>query len=113
MCTDLTISCDSWERNAPYDIVPRPVPGDALDPIACYLGREHVDTLVTHPYASPLFGSLDGLPPMLLQTGEVEVLRDEADLLAHKARRAGVRVVHEVYQDAVRLGLFIDFVSVC
>jgi acetyl esterase/lipase len=40
---------------------------------------------------------------MLIQSGEVEVLKDEADLLAHKARKAGVHVEHEVYDDAVRL----------
>jgi acetyl esterase/lipase len=98
---DLTLSCDSWDRNAPYDIIPRPMPGDSLDPVACYLGAEHVASLVTHPYASPLFGDFRGLPPLLVQTGEVEVLRDEHDLLAAKARRAGVQVVHETYEDCV------------
>ncbi|KAI0033817.1 Alpha/Beta hydrolase protein, partial [Vararia minispora EC-137] len=100
---DLTLSCDSWDRNSRYDIVPRPVPGDLLDPVVCYLGVEHVDALVTHPYASPLFGEFRGLPPLLLQSGEVEVLRDEHVLLAAKARRAGVHVVQETYDDAIHV----------
>lgn len=56
---------------------------------------------ITHPYASPLFGNFEGLPPMLIQAGDCEVLRDEVTLLAHKATLAGVEVVHEVYEDAV------------
>lgn len=101
---DLTLSCDSWDRNAPFDIVPRPVPGDLLDPIACYLGEEHAPgALLTHPYASPLFGAFEGLPPLLIQSGEAEVLRDECGLLAHKARAAGVQVELEVYSDQVHV----------
>lgn len=99
---DLTMSCDSWELNAQYDIVPKPLPGDHLNPIACYLG-EHMEKYLTHPYASPLFGDLKGLPPMLIQAGDAEVLRDEITLLAHKATLAGVEVRHELYEDAVSI----------
>lgn len=97
---DLTMSCDSWDSNALYDIVPRPVPGDHLNPVACYLG-EHMEKYLTHPYASPLFGDFTSLPPLLIQAGEVEVLRDEITLLAHKATLAGVEVQHELYEDCV------------
>ncbi|KZT08648.1 uncharacterized protein LAESUDRAFT_648554 [Laetiporus sulphureus 93-53] len=99
---DLTMSCDSWDSNAEYDIVPRPIPGDHLNPIACYLG-EHMEKYLTHPYASPLFGDLKGLPPMLVQAGECEVLRDEITLFAHKAKMSGVEVRHELYADAVHV----------
>lgn len=94
------MSCESWESNAQYDIVPMPQPGDHLNPIACYLG-EHMEKYLTHPYASPLFGDFKGLPPLLIQAGEVEVLRDEITLLAHKATLAGVEVRHELYEDMV------------
>lgn len=100
LTTDLTMSCESWESNAQYDIVPMPQPGDHLNPIACYLG-EHMEKYLTHPYASPLFGDFKGLPPLLIQAGEVEVLRDEITLLAHKATLAGVEVRHELYEDMV------------
>ncbi|THH02316.1 hypothetical protein EW026_g516 [Hermanssonia centrifuga] len=99
---DLTMSCDSWDSNARYDVVPMPEPGDHLNPIACYLG-EHMEKYLTHPYASPLFGDLRGLPPLLIQGGDAEVLRDEITLLAHKASLAGVEVRHELYEDAVHV----------
>ena len=94
------MSCDSWESNAQFDIVPMPQPGDHMNPIACYLG-EHMEKYLTHPYASPLFGDLKGLPPLLIQGGDSEVLRDEITLLAHKATLSGVKVRHELYEDAV------------
>ena len=94
------MSCDSWDSNAKYDVVPMPQPGDHLNPIACYLG-EHMEKYLTHPYASPLFGDFTGLPPLLIQSGDAEVLRDESTLLALKATLAGVQVRHELYEDAV------------
>jgi len=81
---DLTLSCDSWESNAPYDAVPFPVMDSHMNPIALYFGAQMAD-YITHPYASPLFGTFEGLPPLLIQAGEAEVLRDENLLLAHKA----------------------------
>lgn len=54
---DLTMSCDSWDSNAAFDVVPRPDADDPLNPVACYLGwGESMKKYVTHPYASPLFG---------------------------------------------------------
>ncbi|KAF8272870.1 Alpha/Beta hydrolase protein [Lactarius quietus] len=97
---DLTRSCDSWDSNSSFDIVPIPSNGDHLDPVACYLGS-NMELYLTHPYASPLFGDFTGLPPLLIQAGESEVLRDEITLLAHKATLAGVQVMHELYEDAV------------
>ncbi len=99
---DLTRSCDSWDSNASFDIVPIPANGDHLDPVACYLGS-NMERYLTHPYASPLFGDFTSLPPLLIQAGESEVLRDEVTLLAHKATLAGVRIMHELYEDAVSL----------
>ena len=61
-----------------------------------------MEKYLTHPYASPLFGDFKGLPPMLIQAGEAEVLRDENTLLAHKATMAGVEVRYELFEDMVR-----------
>ncbi|KAH9858344.1 Alpha/Beta hydrolase protein [Lenzites betulinus] len=107
---DLTMSCESWESNAKFDIIPMPQPGDHLNPIACYLG-EHMEKYLTHPYASPLFGDFKGLPPLLIQAGEVEVLRDEITLLAHKATMAGVEVRHELYEDMVHVFQSLPFLE--
>ncbi|CAH7687214.1 acetyl-hydrolase [Phakopsora pachyrhizi] len=100
---DLTLSCDSWETNKPYDFLPMPKPDDPLNPVKCYLGDEGIKRWVTHPYASPLFGDLHGLPPLLIQAGDAEVLRDESTLLAHKASLHGVKVIHEIYEDCVHV----------
>jgi epsilon-lactone hydrolase len=51
------------------------------------------------PYASPLHGDLSGLPPLLVQVGEAEVLRDDSTQLVDKARAAGVDATCEVSPD--------------
>ncbi|ESK92686.1 putative lipase esterase from carbohydrate esterase family ce10 [Moniliophthora roreri MCA 2997] len=99
---DLTMSCESWDSNAPYDVVPIPAPDDHLNPVALYLG-DNMEQYMTHPYASPLFGDFRGLPPLLIQAGDSEVLRDEITLLTHKATLAGVNVRHELYEDAIHV----------
>ncbi|KAF8846132.1 alpha/beta-hydrolase [Paxillus ammoniavirescens] len=99
---DLTLSCPSWDTNSACDIVPTPGPTAHLHPVVMYLG-DGLEEYLTHPYASPLFGNFDDLPPLLIQCGEAEVLRDEIMLLSHKASLAGVHVQHEMYEDAVHV----------
>lgn len=70
-----------------------------MNPIASLLGASKVKDLITHPYVSPLFGDFHDFPPLLIQCGDAECLRDEGTLLAHKASLAGVQVYHEVYED--------------
>ena len=96
---DLTMSCASWDTNQPYDYLPQPDDDDHMNPVKCFLGPEGQRKWITHPYASPLFGDFTGFPPLLIQCGDAEVLRDEGTLLAHKASRAGVHVEHEIYED--------------
>lgn len=72
---------------------------DHMNPIASLLGASNVKKLITHPYVSPLFGDFHDFPPLLIQCGDAECLRDEGTLLAHKASLAGVQVYHEVYED--------------
>ncbi|KAG0150359.1 hypothetical protein CROQUDRAFT_652542 [Cronartium quercuum f. sp. fusiforme G11] len=108
---DLTMSCDSWETNQAFDFLPMPKPDDPINPVKCYLGEEGIKKYITHPYVSPLFGDLHGLPPLLIQAGEAEVLRDEVTLLAHKASLHGVRVVHELYEDCVHVFQFFLFLE--
>ena len=83
----------------PYDYLRMPSGDDHMNPIASLLGAENVKKLITHPYVSPLFGDFTGFPPLLIQCGDAECLRDEGTLLAHKASLAGVQVYHEVYED--------------
>jgi monoterpene epsilon-lactone hydrolase len=44
------------------------------------------------PLASPLYGDLEGLPPLLIQVGTREALRDDAARFAAHAARSGVEV---------------------
>ena len=98
------MSCDSWDSNAEFDLVPTPTQShDSLNPVFCFLGEDGLQNYLTHPYASPLFGDMHDLPPILIQSGDAEVLRDEATLLAHKATLAGVQVRHELYEDQVHV----------
>src|SRR4051812_7242867 len=51
------------------------------------------------PLASPLFGSLSGLPPLLVQVGTADLLLSDSERLAEAAAEAGVDVVLEVRED--------------
>ncbi|KAG1757850.1 Alpha/Beta hydrolase protein [Suillus lakei] len=108
---DLTLSCESWDTNAAYDIIPTPGPTAHLHPVIMYLG-DTLEQYITHPYASPLFGKFEGLPPMLIQCGDAEVLHDEIVLLSHKASLAGVQVQLETYEDAVHVFQAFPFLNV-
>ncbi len=44
-----------------------------------------------HPLASPIFADLHGLPPILMQVADAEVLLDDTLKFAEKAQQAGVR----------------------
>jgi epsilon-lactone hydrolase len=52
---------------------------------------------VRDPLVSPVFGDFAALPPLLFQTGDTEVLRDDSVRAAERARAAGVSARLEVY----------------
>jgi acetyl esterase/lipase len=60
-----------------------------------YLG----DTSATHPYASPVYADLHGLPPLFIQAGSTEVLLDDSRRVAENARSEGVPVELQVWPD--------------
>src|SRR5690606_1793508 len=51
------------------------------------------------PLISPLYADLAGLPPLLMQVGDAEVLLDDTTRLADRARQAGVDVTCEVWPE--------------
>ena len=74
----------------------------AVDPMVQRpLTRQLSDLYVTDgnlrdPLASPLYGDLTGLPPLLIQVGERETLLDDSVRIAAIARKAGVEVTLEI-----------------
>jgi len=87
--TDLTQSGASFQTNAEYG------------PDAEYL-THWADVYLDgadprQPYASPLFGELHGLPPLLIQAGGQETMLDDASLFAAATAGAGCAVTLEVY----------------
>jgi len=82
--TDLTSSGDSIIHNEESDWM---IPPALLPAVGrAYAGDEPLD----HPYISPLFGSFEDLPPMLVHVGTTEVFLDDGRRVVNKARDAGV-----------------------
>jgi len=52
-----------------------------------------------NPLISPIYGDYKGLPPMLIQVGDAEILLDDATRVAERARSAGVKVELEAWPD--------------
>jgi monoterpene epsilon-lactone hydrolase len=61
--------------------------------------RKYLGSADSHyALASPLFGDLRGLPPLLIQVGTDERLLDDAKQYADRARQAGVSVELEIFE---------------
>jgi acetyl esterase/lipase len=94
---DLTQSGETFATHAAAD----PVISKAyLDRFAgMYLG----DADPMQPLASPVFGELAGLPPVLIQVGGAETMLDESRRFAAKARQAGVEVRLDEWPEMVHV----------
>jgi monoterpene epsilon-lactone hydrolase len=87
--TDLTLASESLQT------VNDPIISARTMPVFrdLYLGK----TDPRNPLASPAFGDYSGIPPLLIQVGEHEMLRDDSIRLANKARSDGIQVKLEVW----------------
>ena len=65
--------------------------------LALYLGTGPSALTARDPRISPLIGSVEGLPPTLIQTAGLDPLRDEGLRYAGRLRAAGVPVVATDY----------------
>ncbi len=80
---DLSMSGDSLVSNASSDVMLTP---KALRTCAAlYLGQRDSQA----PLASPLFGDLRGLPPLLVHASTTEVLLSDAERLVHMVEAQG------------------------
>lgn len=75
-----------------------------VDPLISYeylrdSAQKHRGTFeASHPLASPLYGDLKGLPPLLIQVGTDERLLDDSRQFADRASQAGVPVQLEIWE---------------
>jgi acetyl esterase/lipase len=51
----------------------------------------------TNPLISPIFADFHGLPPLLIHAGEMEILREGAEIIAARCQQAGVAVTLAIY----------------
>jgi acetyl esterase/lipase len=64
-----------------------------------------------NPWISPLYGDLRGLPPLLIDVGNDECLRDDSVMFAEKAKAAGVEVTLHVVEGQIHcFPLLPDFI---
>ncbi|NVM28927.1 MAG: alpha/beta hydrolase [Candidatus Helarchaeota archaeon] len=95
--TDLANTGETVKTKAEIDPFVSP---EGLEMMAeIYLG----DADARNPLASPLYGNLQGLPPLLIQVGSAECLLDDAVRCAERAKSAGVDVTLEVWDDMIHV----------
>ncbi len=92
--TDLKCSGDSYQTNALKDIS---TPGSWDIWGDYYIGSNNPE----HPWISPLYGNLEGLPPILIQVGDHEILLDDSVAFSKKAKEAGVDITLHIWEGMV------------
>src|SRR5262249_35004723 len=70
-----------------------------LNMAKAYLGGKDPRT----PLAAPIYADLAGLPPLLIQVGTAETLLDDAARLAERAKKAGVDVTYEPWENMIHV----------
>ncbi|MGN1286870.1 MAG: alpha/beta hydrolase [Bradyrhizobium sp.] len=96
--TDLAATGASYESRAEADPIHQRAMILAL--ARNYLGK---DGDVSDPLASPLYADLTGLPPLLVQVGDRETVRDDSTELVAKAKAVGVDVELQVWDRMIHV----------
>jgi len=91
--TDMEATGQSFVTNAEVD------PSVNRDRILTIAKLYMADKDHSAPLASPIHADLTGLPPLLLQVGSIETLLDDTNVLAQRAKAAGVEVEVDVWDD--------------
>lgn len=89
---DLTQTAPSMATRAEVDAI---TSRHFLDELASMYLQD--GTAADHPIASPRFGNYEGLPPLHVQVGDAEVLRDDAFAVVEAAQKAGVDASVELW----------------
>ncbi|MCY3833363.1 MAG: alpha/beta hydrolase [Chloroflexi bacterium] len=89
---DLTLRSESIERNRERALFLRHTSLEAF----ANLYVTDADEL-SHPYASPIYGSLRGLPPIYLQGAEHDMLVDDSTRLQELARAEGAPLRYDLF----------------
>ena len=90
---DLSISSDSYKRNAQTDLILNEdvlkwFASQAFDPKRSELSRNN-------PLMDVLSGSFEGFPPIYINVSTSEVLQDDSRRVVDKAKEAGVNITFE------------------
>jgi len=96
--TELEASGDSYIARAAEDPLGKRETVLAL--ARSYMGRQ---TSVRDPLAAPLHGDLAGLPPLMIQSGERDILLDDSLRFADKAAAAGVEVTLDLWPGMIHV----------
>jgi acetyl esterase/lipase len=88
---DLTLTGRSMEERAEAD------PIFTREVLAAFVAEYLQGQAPLDPRASPLHGSLAGLPPIRIDVGEDEILLDDSTRYAERARAAGVEVTLAIW----------------
>ena len=91
--TDMEATGQSFKSNAEVD------PSITKDLVLSVAKTYLADKDPKAPLASPIHADLHGLPPLLFQVGSIESLLDDTNVLAERAKEAGVQVEVEVWDD--------------
>lgn len=95
--TDLTGASETYKSRADAD--PMITAAGITEIAGVYLAGKPA----TDPLASPLLGNLKGLPPILIQVGDAEVLLDDSRSFEKKARAAGVDCSLQVWDRMIHV----------
>lgn len=95
--SDMAVTAESLQTRKDVD----PMIGEpGLKAMASlYLGGADAKT----PLASPVYADLTGLPPLLMQVGDHEIILDDTTRVADRAKAAGVDVTLEVWPEMVHV----------
>lgn len=90
--TDMVTEYPSMDANQSFDWITKPS--------VLQWGKWFCDsTQLDNPQVSPVRANLRGLPPIYVQAGAAEILYDSIAAFADAARRQGVEVVLEAWED--------------